>query len=96
MYNATLQDFSWSNVPAPNQLIREFKTNGNYKESFPAGSFLLQCSGTYSIQSDKEIKISTDCYSGPNDLEISISNNVMTLTYMTREGEIKEKLVKAE
>lgn len=89
-------DFKWVNVPGPNQLIREFTTNGNYKESFPAGSFPWQCSGTYSIQNDKEVQIFKNCNSGPDEFDVVITDKVMMITYPTPEGEIKEKYNKVE
>lgn len=87
-------DFQWSAVPAQYQTSLEFNASGGFIETYPAGWMPGQCTGTYSLLSEGEIQISSNCATIPYQLEFAVSNRVLTISYLVREGVIREKFVR--
>lgn len=88
-------DFRWSTVPGQFQSSLEFNASGGFKE-VRAGSMPVLCTGSYRLLSNGEIQVLSDCSSTPYNLSVIVSNKVLTITHLVREGEIIEKYIKLE
>lgn len=89
-------DFRWSTVPSQYQNTLEFDERGGFKETRPEGCLPAQCLGTYRLLNDGEIQILSSCSATPYNLSMSVSNKVLTITHLVREGEDKEMFIKVE
>ncbi len=89
-------DFRWSTVPSQYKNSLEFNANGGFKEVRATGNLPVQCTGNYSLLSNGDIQVVSDCSSTPYNLSISVSNEVLIINHLVREGEIKEKFIKVK
>jgi hypothetical protein len=86
-------DFKWSPVPEDFQKTISFQNNGAYSE-YNKGQYPDQCNGTYSLINSNEVLFNSACSSEPYTLRIDrLPNKLLVITYMVRQGEIKQKFI---
>jgi hypothetical protein len=83
--------YQWSSIPAQYQYYLEFSANGNFAENHWNFG---QCDGTYSLVNENKLRINSSCYTTPVNLNITLSDNTLIITYNVIEGQIKEKFLK--
>ena len=90
----TGRDSYWTTIPEQYRTVIEFKNNGNFNETPPAGWTADYCAGTYTLIKKDKVQINSVCYTDPYSLSVNISEKELTIFEFTRAGEAKKKFVR--
>ena len=87
-------DFKWSAVPNEYKSSITFSSDGSYNEILPGNWSPNQCSGTYVLINENELRVHSTCSAIPYNIGVDISEKVLIITRRVIEGEIKERFIK--
>ena len=87
-------DFKWSAIPDEYTFSLAFNRDGSFSESLPVSWFPNQCSGSYVLINENELKVNSSCYTEPYSIIFYVSEKYLIITHRVIEGEIKEKFIK--